>query len=93
MKKNEFIDDEERDLVESYEKWEFVSAKNLEQRKKSLKDVFKSTTSKRRPINVRLLESDLIKIKSKAIEEWLPYQTFISQILHKYTSGKLISKK
>lgn len=92
MKKNEFLDLEEKNLIEAFEKWEFVSVANLEERKKQLKQSFKKTINSRRPINIRILETDIHKLKTKAIEEWLPYQTLISKVLHEYTTWKLISK-
>jgi predicted DNA binding CopG/RHH family protein len=69
MKTEIFLDDEEKDLVEAYESGEFVNASNLETRKKELKQAFKTTTSKRKSINIRVLEADIQKIKTKAIEE------------------------
>ncbi|MDP2091132.1 MAG: antitoxin [Candidatus Gracilibacteria bacterium] len=92
MKKNEFLDIEEKEIIESFEKGEFVSVSNLEERKKELKQSFKKTINSRRPINIRVLETDIHKLKTKAIEEGLPYQTLISKVLHDYTTGKLISK-
>jgi len=92
MKKEIFLDDEEKDLLEVYERWEFISVNNLETRKKKLEQAFKTTTSKRRSINIRVLESDIQKIKTKAIEEWLPYQTLISQVLHKFSTWKIALK-
>jgi predicted DNA binding CopG/RHH family protein len=92
MKKNNFLDLEEKELVESFEKWEFISVKNLWKRKEELKKAFKNTTSMRKPINIRILESDIRKLKTIAIEEWLPYQTLISTVLHKFTNWKLVSK-
>jgi predicted DNA binding CopG/RHH family protein len=92
MKKEVFLDNEEKELIEAYEKWEFVSVSNLSDRKKDLQTAFKATTSKRKSINIRVLESDIQKIKTRAIEEWLPYQTLISQVLHKYSTWKVIMK-
>ncbi len=92
MKKKFFIDDEEKEIIESFEKWEFKTVNNLEENKKIIKQIFKNNISKRKSINIRLLESDIQKIKVKAIEEWLPYQTLISQVLHKFSNWKVIFK-
>ena len=40
-------------------------------------------------INLRLVDSDLKGIKSKALKNGLPYQTLISTILHQYVTGKI----
>ena len=92
MGKDNFIDQEEKDLIESFEKWEFVSAKNLDKRKSLLKQSFKKTIQSRKPINIRILESDILRLRTIAAEEWLPYQTLISTVLHKFTTWKLVSK-
>lgn len=34
-------------------------------------------------INIRLSEQDLFRLKVKAAEEGLPYQTYIASLLHK----------
>lgn len=34
-------------------------------------------------------ERDLKKIRAKAIEEGIPYQSLISMLIHKYNEGKL----
>jgi len=55
----------------------------FEKRKKQLQAYAKNTLNKTRNINIRLSERDLYKLKAKAIEEGLPYQTLASSILHK----------
>jgi predicted DNA binding CopG/RHH family protein len=50
-----------------------------------------ANTLKRKSINIRVIESDIEKIKAIAMEEGMPYQTFITSILHKLATGKLIS--
>ncbi len=45
--------------------------------------------TKRKAISIRLLESDIDRLKSMALHEGLPYQTFISHMIHKITTGEL----
>ena len=40
-------------------------------------------------INIRLSSGDLQAIRSRALQEGVPYQTLISSVLHKYVSGTL----
>jgi predicted DNA binding CopG/RHH family protein len=47
--------------------------------------------SKRKVINIRPLESDIAKIKSKALSVWIPYQTMINSIIHQFANNKKIS--
>lgn len=44
---------------------------------------------KNKNINIRLQEATLNKLKAKAAEEGLPYQTLIGSVLHKYVNGTL----
>ena len=50
-----------------------------------------ANTLKRKSINIRVFESDIEKIKSIASNEGIPYQTFITSILHKVATGKVVS--
>ena len=45
--------------------------------------------TKRKAINIKVLESDLEKLKAKALQEGMPYQTLLNSILHKYVTGQL----
>ncbi len=48
-----------------------------------------SRAVKDRAVSIRLNHEDLEKIKAKAAEIALPYQTLIGCILHRYAEGKL----
>jgi predicted DNA binding CopG/RHH family protein len=84
-----FIDNEEKEIIESYEKWEWKQVPNFETRKEELKKLFANNINSKKAISIRLLENDISKLKSKAIQEWIPYQTLISSIIHKYANWNL----
>lgn len=84
------IDKEEKEILESFERGEWKSIKNLEKKKVEYIQAAKNTSTKNKRINIRLTEKDLRDIKAKAFEEGIPYQTLISSIIHKYNKGKLI---
>lgn len=44
-------------------------------------------------ISIRVFASDLERIKEIAEEEGLPYQTLVTSILHKFSTGRLVSKE
>ena len=52
-----------------------------------------ATAIKDRRVNIRLSSGDLQDIQGKALEEGLPYQTFIASVLHKYVSGRLAERQ
>lgn len=80
------LDQEETEILEAYERGEYVSVPDLEARKKELQQIARNTMKKTRNINIRLTERDLYKLKAKAMEEGIPYQTLASSILHKTVS-------
>lgn len=51
-----------------------------------------ATFIKDRRINIRLSTPDLMDIQARALEEGIPYQTFIASILHKYAAVRLFEK-
>ena len=83
---------EEKDLLKSVEKGEWKSIKRKTSSIKRYKAVAKATFNKDRRINIRISQKDLNELRKKAIEEGLPYQTLIASLLHKFITGKLISK-
>ena len=44
-------------------------------------------------MNIRISQEELEKIKQRAAQEGLKYQTFIKSILHKYMTGQLVEDK
>lgn len=85
------LDKEEKELLKSIESDEWQSVENLESEKLRYQQIANNTMSKK-AISIRLSEKDILKIKSIAIEEWIPYQTLISSIIHKFAEWKLKTK-
>ena len=80
---------EEKNLLDSYEKGEWESVKNLKTEINHYQKIAQATIRKDKRINIRIAGKDLEEIQKKALEEGIPYQTLISSILHKYASGRL----
>jgi predicted DNA binding CopG/RHH family protein len=87
----DLLDDpeEEREILEAYEKGLLEPVENPEKRREELRQYAKATISKTKQISVRLSERDLRKIKVKAIEIGIPYQTLIGSVLHQYATGRI----
>ncbi|HMO78897.1 MAG TPA: antitoxin [Candidatus Paceibacterota bacterium] len=85
MKKT-ILTKEEKDILKSYENGEFESVSNLSREKNKYTTIAKNTFKKNKSITIRLAERDILKVKSKAAEEGIPYQTLITSIIHKHTS-------
>ncbi len=93
MKKdNKIYSEKELKLVKNIEgkKYKALPKKDFEKEKNRLQKIAENTL-KRRSINIRVFESDVDKIKAIALSEGIPYQTFITSLLHKVASGKVVS--
>jgi len=83
------LDNEEKTLLESIEKGEWVTAFNSSEELDNYKTIAKKDLKKNKRLNIRISERDLKLLKKQAIREGLPYQSFIASILHKYLNGYL----
>lgn len=78
---------EEQELLDSVEAGEWVQVENFEEEKKLAMEAARNTLKKTKNINIRITELVLAKLKAKAQEEGIPYQTLVSSILHKYVNN------
>jgi predicted DNA binding CopG/RHH family protein len=88
MKKIALLNKEEKELATSLEREEWESDLTKKQ-KKLYEEYARNSLNKQRRINIRMTERDLKKIRAKAIEEGIPYQSLISMLIHKYNEGKV----
>jgi predicted DNA binding CopG/RHH family protein len=86
------LDAFEQDILKTYEAGEFKSTSPSKADLAKFKAAASATFIKDRRINIRLSSPDLMDIQARALEEGIPYQTFIASILHKYASGRLFEK-
>jgi predicted DNA binding CopG/RHH family protein len=92
-----FLDDEEREMIQAAEaameagtlKSELTPA-----RKAELVEAARQTLNPpKKQISARLFERDIIKLKARAAELGIPYQTLLTSIVHQYVEGRLVEKK
>lgn len=84
---------EEKEIVDYIEIQNPKSIENISEKLSSIKQAVDAKHTKRKAINLKVLENDIEKFKSKALEEGMGYQTLINSVLHKYITGQLIEKK
>lgn len=70
-----------------------LSKPELKKEKQTLQQIARNTFNKTRNINIRLPERDLHRLKVKAGEEGIPYQTPAASILHKTTASHKTTTK
>ena len=80
------LDKEEEQIIKDFEAGKYVRVKNFATEKKRFQQIARNTLNKTKNINLRLTERDLYKLKARAVEEGMPYQTLAASILHKYTN-------
>ena len=91
--KTNYINNQEKELMNSLDEIDLSQIKNDEENSKLLKKSAKAFVKKEETkMNIRISSSELEKIKAVALQEGLKYQTFIKSILHKYITGQLIEK-
>ena len=83
-----FLDDEEKALVKAIEAPGYAPKSELTApRKKAYAAAARAAMNEARvKISLRIPESDLLRLKARAMREGMPYQTLIGSILHKAVS-------
>ncbi|MBI5875411.1 MAG: antitoxin [Deltaproteobacteria bacterium] len=81
---------EEQKILDGFEKGEWIPVKNLSRRKTELIKYARNTLKKDKRLNIRISERDLSELQKKAVAEGLPYQTYVSSVIHKFINGRLI---
>jgi predicted DNA binding CopG/RHH family protein len=78
------LDQEEQDILRSFEDNEWTSVPDKQQRIATLRAASHNTLTRSKNINIRLSQRDLMKLKARAAEQGIPYQTLIASVLHQY---------
>jgi predicted DNA binding CopG/RHH family protein len=86
------LQQDELELLASYEADEWASAKKLKEQKEQYRVYARATFRKDKRVNIRISEKDLLDLQKRAIRQGIPYQTLISSVLHKYLNGGLTEK-
>lgn len=88
------LDDYEQEISDAIDqaldKGELKSVTNSEEELDFAKKAAANFLRKDERITLRLSSGDLARLKQKAAYKGLPYQTFISSILHEYAAGHFV---
>jgi len=88
MTASHHFDPEEQQLLDDYDIGSMRSVASPELLE-GLRAAARATGLKDQRINIRLSSVDLQALRTRALQEGMPYQTLISSVLHKYLSGAL----
>lgn len=85
------LDTEEIIFLVEEEMWLRISIPDQKKEEEKLILAAKNTLKslqKKQQLTIRIAQQDILKIKTKALEQWIPYQTLIGSIVHGYVQGK-----
>ena len=85
---NQNLNAEELALEEMFasDEVEFLSPEELQKEKKNLK-TYQVQKAEKKSVNIRLLASDIAKIKAKSEAIWIPYQTLMTIKMHEFANA------
>ncbi len=86
------LNKEEQEIETLFERDKIKLAKPDKTLLRNLRSAAENTFKKDRRINIRLSERDMVGIQRVAAAKGMPYQSFISGLIHQYIEGDLIQK-
>jgi predicted DNA binding CopG/RHH family protein len=84
---------EEQEILDAYESGEIQPIPNANEEIEKHKKYAAATFKPDKKINICIASRDIEMIQKLALLEGIPYQTFISSILHKFVDGRYIEKQ
>lgn len=82
-----YLDEFEKDILQSVEANEWKSKNNTKERLQELQSYIKN--EKKKAISLRLSENDIYELKKKALENSIPYQNLVQMLIHQFVSNKI----
>jgi len=84
-----YIDDEEKEIIESlhHEEYESVMTPHLLDKYAAIAE---NTIAQNKELSISISQKDIDKIKAKAIGEGVGYQQLIAMLVHKYNEGQVV---
>ncbi|MEI8093430.1 MAG: antitoxin [Spirochaetales bacterium] len=92
----QYLDDEEKQLIDEIEgsQWTSLPADELEFHEARAHEAARNTLAeigtKSERMNIRMTLADMEALKAAAEREGLPYQSLVTSVLHKFTTGRLV---
>jgi predicted DNA binding CopG/RHH family protein len=81
-------DNEEKELMDEIDRGEWTSV-SADKRRELLELSKKAAIESQKKVsrmNIRLTENDMLKLKVKAMERGIPYQTLVTELIHEYVA-------
>ena len=91
-KKHYNVEEDEKKILDDFEKGAFVSVDNLNEELSLAKQAANNFMKRDSRINIRISGADLNMVRKIAVQEGLPYQTLLASVIHKFVTGRLVDK-
>lgn len=86
------LDEEEQEILDAFESGEIQPLSNANEEIEKHKKYAANTFKKDKKISIHLASRDLVALQKLALSKGIPYQTFISSLLHKFADGRYLEK-
>ncbi len=86
---NKQLTQEELEIVQYVEDREANSVSDVKNEISRYTTMAKEHITKKKPISIRLPQSDIYLLKQKALATGISYQNIIQSLVHQYTHGKI----
>jgi predicted DNA binding CopG/RHH family protein len=86
------FDTEEQEILEAFEADKLKRVPDADEQMARHRKAAEATFKKDTRINIRLSSRDLRALQVRAMQEGVPYQTFVSSVLHKFINGQFVEK-
>ncbi len=83
------LEKNEEQILKDVELGKLKPVKDVKKESKKYRGYAKQTLNKLKNINIRISSRDLQKIKAKAVQKGMPYQTLVSSTLHQHFAGEV----
>ncbi len=81
--------EEENEIIVAYENKSLKKSRKAKQELELAKKAAYHTIVKSKQISIRLTEKEIFKLKIKAIESGLSYQSLINALIHQYIDNRI----
>ncbi|OGJ16278.1 MAG: hypothetical protein A2632_00035 [Candidatus Pacebacteria bacterium RIFCSPHIGHO2_01_FULL_46_16] len=86
------LNNDEKEILQDFDDGVLQPISNMKLQNKRYSSYAKATLAKRQSISLRISELELNKLKARALEVGLPYQTLLSTLIHQFTNRKIALK-
>jgi len=87
------LEQDEQELLDSYEQDEWVSVDTFQERVLEYQTYAAATLESLGLVSIALPQEDIKAIREKAATAGMSYQTLIANVMHQYVTGTLIEKQ